>query len=109
MRAGWCASRPGRSAAGIPTRLSASSGMNRIIGWTLLSLCVGSNAAAQVIRGAVTDRSTGSPIRGAFVALLRQDGRQATGVLTGSAGEFVFRVPAGTYSLRAERIGLQTT
>ena len=75
----------------------------------LLSFCMGSNAAAQVIRGVVTDRSTGSPIRGAFVALLRQDGRQATGVLTGNAGEFVFRAPAGTYSLRAERIGHQTT
>jgi hypothetical protein len=86
--------------------------MNRIrsiIVWTLLSFCAGSNAAAQVIRGVVTDRSTGSPIRGAFVALLRPDGRQATGVLTGDAGEFVFRVPAGTYSLRAERIGQQTT
>ena len=80
-----------------------------IIVWTLLSLCAASNAAAQVVRGVVTDRTTGSPIRGAFVALLRQDGRQATGVLTGNAGEFVFRAPAGTYSLRAERIGHQTT
>jgi hypothetical protein len=85
--------------------------MNRIgaIGvWAVLSLWGGSSAAAQVIRGVVTDRSTGSPIRGAFVALLRPDGRQATGVLTGSAGEFVFRAPPGTYSLRAERIGHQT-
>lgn len=72
-----------------------------------MCLCSGSALSAQVVRGTVIDGSTNAPIRGSFVALQR-DGRQVTAVLTGAAGEFIFRLPAGTYSLRADRIGHQT-
>ena len=64
--------------------------------------------AAQVATGVVTDESTGAPIRGAFVLLLNEQGKRIAGVLSGERGEFVFRAPAGRYTLRAERIGHTT-
>src|SRR5215475_2724343 len=63
---------------------------------------------AQVIQGKVLD-SLGTPMRGAFVALLDPGGKQLGAVLTGERGEFTFRVSPGKYALRAEQIGHQTT
>jgi hypothetical protein len=71
-------------------------------------LALGSNANAQIARGVVVDGSTGAPIRGAFVVLLREQGERITGVLSGEQGEFVFLVRPGRYSLRADRIGHRT-
>jgi hypothetical protein len=63
---------------------------------------------AQLIQGRVVD-SAGTPVRGAFVALLSTEGKQLGAVLAGERGEFVFRVSPGRYALKAEQIGHQTT
>ncbi|HSL69077.1 MAG TPA: carboxypeptidase-like regulatory domain-containing protein, partial [Longimicrobiales bacterium] len=63
--------------------------------------------AAQVVNGTVSD-DMGTPLRGAFVMLLNADGRQLAAVLAGERGEFIFRVSAGRYSLRADLIGHRT-
>ncbi len=65
-----------------------------------------SPVAAQVIRGAVVDGSTQTPVPGAFVVLLDAGGTQRGGVLSGEGGSYILRAPApGRYTLRAERIG----
>ncbi len=63
---------------------------------------------AQVVQGRVVD-SAGTPLRGAFVALLGGEGKQLAAVLAGERGEFLFRVSPGRYALRVEQIGHQTT
>jgi hypothetical protein len=63
---------------------------------------------AQVVQGKVLD-SSGTPVRGAFVALLSGEGKQLGAVLAGDGGDFVFRVSPGKYALKVEQIGHQTT
>jgi hypothetical protein len=59
--------------------------------------------------GQLLDRETGSPVEGALVLLLGEEGRERGGNLTNAAGRFLLRAPGpGRYSLRSERIGYQT-
>lgn len=66
--------------------------------------------AAQVIRGHIVDQVTQAPIQGAFILLLDSAGTRQASVLSGSTGAFILKAPrAGTYTLRAERIGDRST
>jgi hypothetical protein len=56
----------------------------------------------------VVERATGEPLGGVFVVVLDASGRQVGGVLTDAQGRFRVRVAeAGTYTLRADRIGFE--
>lgn len=66
---------------------------------------LGTTAAAQAIRGTVSDEN-GAPIIGAVVALLDSAGKPVAGGLAGSGGEFHVRAPiAGRYVIRIDRVG----
>jgi hypothetical protein len=66
-------------------------------------------AAAQAVRGVLVERGTGTPIRGALVVLL-EDGARVGAGMTGRDGRFRVRAPrAGTYTLRADRVGFRST
>ena len=61
---------------------------------------------AQAIIGTLVAADTGAPLEGAAVILLSPAGDQIDWRLTDAAGRFAFRgLQAGTYSLRADRIG----
>jgi hypothetical protein len=65
-----------------------------------------SPAAAQTVRGTLVEAGTDRPIPGAFVILEDSTGQAISTTLTGSAGTWLLRAPiAGTYWLRADRIG----
>lgn len=70
-------------------------------------LCAGTGqAAAQVIRGQIVDRTTQAPIPGAFIVVVDSTGSQRGAGLSGEGGSYILEVPrAGRYTLRAERIG----
>lgn len=62
--------------------------------------------AAQAISGMVVEAGTEAPIEGVAVTLLDRAGERLAWRITNAAGRFDFRMPqAGTYWLRAERIG----
>lgn len=66
-------------------------------------------ARAQVVRGEVVGAEDQRPVAGAFVALIAADGRREAGFVTDDAGRFLLRArTTGTYTLRVERIGLET-
>lgn len=70
------------------------------------SLCGVSPAGAQTVRGTLVEAGTNRPIPGAFVILEDTTGQVISTTLTGSAGTWLLRAPiAGTYRLRADRIG----
>ena len=61
---------------------------------------------AQTVRGTLVEEGTELPIAGAFVILEDSAGQALASTLTGSAGTWLLRAPtAGTYRLRADRIG----
>ena len=63
-------------------------------------------AGAQTVRGTLVEEGTELPIAGAFVILEDSAGQALASTLTGSAGTWLLRAPtAGTYRLRADRIG----
>ena len=66
---------------------------------------------AQVIDGVVVDSSSRVPVAGALVSLVDNDGRDLQRFMVDADGSFRFFVagPPGTYSLRAERLGMATT
>ena len=66
---------------------------------------------AQVIDGVVVDSSSRVPVAGALVSLVDNDGRDLQRFMVDADGSFRFLVtgPPGTYSLRAERLGMATT
>jgi len=65
---------------------------------------------AQTVQGQLTDPDTGTPVEGALVLLLNEAGEEVGGYLTNQAGRFIIRAPEqGMFTLRAERIGYQTT
>ena len=70
-----------------------------------------STASAQVVRGTVTERTSGAPVAGAVVELLRADpdrGRSVASVLTDPAGGYALRAPAaGRYVVSAKRVGVR--
>lgn len=66
---------------------------------------LGTTAAAQSIRGTVSDENS-APIIGAVVVLLDSAGKPVAGGLAGPGGEFHVRAPtAGRYAIRIDRVG----
>lgn len=65
-------------------------------------------AAAQSVRGQLTDSITRAPIPGAFLTLVDEHGTERARTITNAAGEFLLTAPtAGTYRLRSKRIGFR--
>jgi len=66
-------------------------------------------AEAQVVRGRVTDQTSGSAIPGVLVSLLPDASTAAaTSVLSNTRGEYAIRAPSpGRYRIDAKRIGAQ--
>ena len=63
-------------------------------------------AGAQTVRGVLVERGTDVAIPGAFVVLEDSAGTAVSTTLTTAAGTWLLNVPsAGTYRLRADRIG----
>ena len=87
----------------------------RNLGWCILiagSVTFPATLDAQVVRGKITDRISGSPIPGVLVSLLRDDAAAAAAtaisVLSNARGEYAIRVTEpGRYRLDAKRIGAQ--
>ena len=64
----------------------------------------------QAIRGTLAEEGTLQPIGGAFVTVLDEAGERIAGGLSRDDGSFLIDVPTpGTYRLRAERIGFEST
>lgn len=88
------------------TRLISS--IRRLPIAAILVLLTGSPLQAQHLHGVVVDADSDTPIPSATVRLLNRLNDEVRAVLTDSAGRFVLDIPrAGTFRLRAERIGLQ--
>ena len=79
--------------------------------WIALALAGRPGAVSgQTVTGAVLDAATSGPLAGVLVSLLDLRGERIRATLTDEAGRFFFDLDGfGRYSLRAERIGLQTT
>jgi hypothetical protein len=76
-----------------------------IIAIAMALLLLGSTAGAQTITGKLIDATTGAPVDGATIALLRDD-RAVGSVVTDGDGAFTLRLPGeGVFRLRADRIG----
>ena len=76
----------------------------------LLAVCavLSSPAKAQTVRGVVTDRATGNPVGGVVMTLLDSLDRTPRRAMTDQTGAFAILAPgAGTYQLRAMRIGFR--
>ncbi len=64
---------------------------------------------AQAVVGRVVDADGGAGVAGAFVVLADSVGHRRAAVLSDGEGRFVLNAPVpGTYSVRAERIGMGT-
>lgn len=64
---------------------------------------------AQTVAGRVVEAESGLPVPGAVVQLLDGGGARVAAVLADSAGRYRLSAPAaGTYALRAERVGFAT-
>ncbi|PYO73586.1 MAG: hypothetical protein DMD64_06630, partial [Gemmatimonadetes bacterium] len=71
-------------------------------------LVVATPAAAQSVRGLLTDSVSRTPIAGAFLTLIDDHGAERARAMTNAAGEFTLNAPtAGTYRLRSKRIGFR--
>ncbi len=79
----------------------------RLVCLLFAAFCItASDAAAQRVRGRITDQDSGLPIGGAFVILVDTSGRSLIAVLSDAAGVYHLAAPvAGTYRLRIERMG----
>jgi hypothetical protein len=76
----------------------------------LVTFGAAAELSAQIVRGTVRDAESGAPLAGVFVVLLDSLDHTRGGVLTGENGRFALRASwPGTYRLRAERIGHQST
>jgi hypothetical protein len=101
------------TAAGSPEARLRAVG-RRVTGWLAVALVAFASmprvAAGQTITGAVVDATTSAPLPGVLVSLLDLDGERIRATLSDETGRFFFEPGGfGRYSLRAERIGLQTT
>ncbi|MEX2466264.1 MAG: carboxypeptidase regulatory-like domain-containing protein, partial [Gemmatimonadota bacterium] len=84
----------------------------------LLSLCVLAagvvtgpvSLEAQTVLSRVVDAETGEPVAGALAYLIDREGETVRNVLTDQIGRAMFvNVPEGSYRIRIEMIGRQTT
>jgi len=67
-----------------------------------------SRAVAQVARGTITERGSGTVIPGVLVSLVDDGGRVMSTVFTDERGEYTIGAPgAGRYSIEAKRIGVR--
>lgn len=65
--------------------------------------------SAQTVAGRVVEAESGLPVPGALVQLLEPGGARVAAVLADPAGRYRLSAPAaGTYALRAERVGFAT-
>ena len=84
----------------------------RLLGWSGLIACgvtFSVAADAQIVRGRITDRTSGSPVPGVLVSLLPDAGTTAAiSALSNARGEYAIRATSpGRYRLDAKRIGVQ--
>ena len=71
-------------------------------------LLVSPPLAAQSVQGQLTDSITKTPLPGAFLTLVDEQGVERARTITNGAGEFLLTAPsAGTYRLRSKRIGFR--
>lgn len=76
----------------------------------LLSLCIAAPLFGQTIRGSVFLPDSVTPAAGIVVSAVAENGNTVAGSLTTRRGEFSLALPAaGTYRLRALRIGFRPT
>ena len=74
-----------------------------------MAACVPAMAQAQILRGVAVDIAGQQPVPAVLVSLVDSDNRIMQRFMVGPDGEFRFILAApGTYSLRAERLGLAT-
>jgi len=79
-------------------------------GFTALLHLLSTPAEAQTIQGQLLDRRTNTPILGALVLLLNESGEEENGFLSNAEGRFLLKGKGpGTFTVRAERIGYETT
>ena len=65
-------------------------------------------AAAQSVRGQLSDSVSRAPLAGAFLTLLDEHSVEKARTITNGAGEFLLTAPAaGVYRLRSKRIGFR--
>jgi len=65
-------------------------------------------AAAQSVRGRLSDSVSRAPLAGAFLTLVDEHGVEQARSITNGAGEFLLTAPApGVYRLRSKRIGFR--
>lgn len=80
--------------------------LSLLLGALGVLMAVSPAGAQTTIRGTLVEAGSELPIPGAFVILEDTDGRSLSSTLTSRAGTWLLRVPgAGTYRLRADRIG----
>jgi hypothetical protein len=85
----------------------------RAMGGTVLTVallgCAGAGAAAQTVRGVLTDRDSGVPLIGALVVLEDSMGAERIYGLTDEEGRFTLRGAApGAHALRVDRPGVES-
>ncbi len=74
--------------------------------WLVLACGTATAAGAQVVRGRLLEEGSGTPLAGAVIILADSAGTQVRRTLTNDEGGFLLRpAEAGTYTLRADRIG----
>lgn len=83
--------------------------MNRVAALAISIFILGAGERsihAQVVRGHLTDSLSGSPLGGAFVTLVDDNGAERARAITDAAGQFVLTASsAGSYRIRSKRIG----
>ncbi len=63
---------------------------------------------AQLVRGTVTERTSGAPLSGVLVTLVNDSSRTVGSALTSERGDYGIRAPAeGRYRIDAKRIGVR--
>ena len=78
--------------------------------WLLIGLFIfPCDAAAQMLRGTVTDATSGAPVKATNLSLYSTDGQQLLRTLSDQDGKFEIVLPKGmTVYVQAERIGYAT-
>lgn len=72
----------------------------------ILSVLYSRPAAAQVVRGFVSEQATGTPVSGALVSLVDSAGHEYARGITASSGSFTLTgAPGGTRQVQVARIG----
>ena len=73
-----------------------------------VALLAASQVHAQSVRGQLTDSVSRSPLSGAFLTLVDQQGVERARAITDASGQFSIAAPAaGVYRLRTKRIGFR--